>query len=476
MGSASNERAGIPTCVSSESDDDAVSTTSALPSVERELSGWGRVPVERSLVFRPERGHELVELVRSRPRASLIARGLGRSYGDAALNAGGAVALQQRFNRMLAFDPASAILYCEAGVTVADVLETFVPRGYFPPVTPGTKYVTLGGAVACDVHGKNHHTDGSFGSFVEAIDLLTADGEVRRCSRTEYPDLFHATIGGMGLTGIIVAVELRLSRIESPWMRVEYRRTRDLEDTLAALAEMDARFRYTVAWIDGLARGARLGRGVAMGGDHAPPVETNSGPSLRQRRRLTVPVELPWSVVRRPSVAVLNRVYPALHRDGEHSVDYERFFYPLDRIRHWNRLYGRKGFVQYQVSVPESGAERTLREVLDALAVGGHPSFLSVLKRFGPGSDSPLSFPMEGYTLALDLPYTERLRKLLAALDRRVVDAGGRIYLAKDTFLDAGTFSAMYPRHDIFLEIKARFDPDGLFSSSLARRIGLVPA
>lgn len=497
MDSVSNERDVTLMCGSSVSDDADVSTTSALPSVERTLSGWGRLPVERSLVYRPERGRELVELVHARPRSSLIARGLGRSYGDAALNAGGAVALQQRLNRMLAFDPISAILLCEAGVTIADILDTFVPRGYFPPVTPGTKYVTIGGAVACDVHGKNHHTDGSFGSFVEAIDLLTADGEVRRCSRSENSDLFHATIGGMGLTGIIVAIALRLRRIESPWIHVESRRTRDLEETFAALAEVDSRFRYTVAWIDGLARGARLGRGVVMGGDHstlggeraemdgertlvdgerARAIEPGSGPPIRHRRRFTVPVELPWSVVRRSSVTVLNRVYPSLHPDGERTVDYERFFYPLDGIRHWNRLYGRKGFVQYQVAVPENGAERTLREILDALAAGGHPSFLSVLKRFGPGNESPLSFPMEGYTLALDLPYSEKLRRLLAALDRRVVDAGGRIYLAKDALLDADTFAAMYSRRDAFLEVKARFDPDGLFSSSLARRTGLAPS
>lgn len=460
--------------VSLVSGDRSVSTSVALPSVEREVSGWGRFPVERNRVYRPERWRELIELVRSRPDTSVIARGLGRSYGDAALNGGGAVALQERFNRMLAFDQTTGIVRCEPGVTFADLLETFVPRGYFPPVTPGTKYVTLGGAVACDVHGKNHHQDGTIGAFIETIDLLTADGGVRRCSRSQHPDLFYATLGGMGLTGIITAVELRLRRIASPWMRVETRQTRNLEETLAALVDADTRFRYTVAWIDGLARGNRLGRGVVMGGEHAAADASITKAVVRPGPRLSVPFVLPWSAVRRSSVAILNRLYPALHRDGERWIDYERFFYPLDRIRHWNRLYGPNGFVQYQVALPAKGSERTLHQLLETIAAGGHPSFLSVLKRFGSGTESPLSFPIEGYTLALDLPYSDTLAGLLTTLDELVVRAGGRVYLAKDALLDADRFTAMYPQHGSFLETKARYDPKHRFSSSLARRVGLV--
>jgi FAD/FMN-containing dehydrogenase len=444
------------------------------------LSGWGRYPVARCHVFRPERRAAVAETLAAKAAPSFIARGLGRSYGDAALNADGGVIVHDRLDRVLAFDERTGLLHCEAGVSFADIIAWWLPRGWFPPVTPGTKFVTMGGAIAADVHGKNHHRDGTLGAAVEDFTLLTADGDTLRCSRTEHADVFWATVGGMGLTGMILDARLRLRRVESAWLRVAYRKARDLEETLAIFAASDAGSPYSVAWIDCLARGRATGRAVIMHGDHATAAEARAAgrPPLATARPRghVVPFDMPSMLLNPISVRVFNQLYYAVHRDQASLVHFERFFYPLDGLAHWNRLYGRRGFVQYQVVLPPDEGRRGLVELLQRLSASGRPSFLAVLKRLGPANPGLLSFPREGYTLALDLPVRDGLVDFLRALDRLVLERGGRVYLAKDATTTPEAFRAMYPRLAEFRAVKARLDPRGLLSSSLARRLGIVGA
>ena len=442
------------------------------------LAGWGRYPVERCHVFRPERRAAVAEALASKAAPSFIARGLGRSYGDAALNADGGVIVHDRLDRVLDFDERTGLLHCEAGVSFADILAWWLPRGRFPPVTPGTKFVTVGGAIAADVHGKNHHRDGTLGASIESLTLLTADGETLRCSRTEHADVFWGTVGGMGLTGMILDARLRLRPVESAWLRVDYRKARDLDETLGIFAASDEDSAYSVAWIDCLARGAATGRAVLMHGDHATAAEARVAGRetlpLAQSRQHVVPFDVPGVFLNPLSVRLFNGAYYAAHRDETSLVHFERFFYPLDGLSHWNRLYGRRGFVQYQVVLPTAEAPRGLVELLERLSASGRPSFLAVLKRLGPANPGLLSFPREGYTLALDLPVRDGLVDFLRALDRLVLARGGRIYLAKDATTTPEAFREMYPRLDEFRALKARLDPRGVLSSSLARRLRIV--
>ena len=413
-----------------------------------DLSGWGRFPVARCQVFRPERRAAVAETLAAKAAPHYIARGLGRSYGDAAINAGGGVVVHDRLNRMRGFDPVTGVLDCEGGTSFAEILETWLPRGWFPAVTPGTKFVTVGGAIAADVHGKNHHRDGTFSSFVEDFTLLTADGEVLSCSRRQHADVFWATVGGLGLTGMILDARVRLRAVESSWLRVDYRRARNLGDTLSAFAASDADSPYSVAWIDCLARGKSLGRAVLMHGDHATAADARAArhaafPPLRPGR-LAVPIDVPGVFLNPLSMRLFNTVYYAAHGDAAgRLVDCDRFFYPLDGVAQWNRLYGRNGFTQYQVALPPEEGERGLVELLARLSGSGRPSFLAVLKRLGPQGPGLLSFPRDGYTLALDLPVRPGLVEFLGELDRLVLARGGRVYLAKDATATAEVVRAM---------------------------------
>jgi decaprenylphospho-beta-D-ribofuranose 2-oxidase len=448
----------------------------ATAYVRETLSGWGRFPVEPAHVYRPEKRAELRELLASGAEPSYIARGLGRSYGDAALNAGGGVVRQTRLNRFLSFDPQTGILECEAGVSFAEIIRHFLPRGFFPPVTPGTQFVTVGGAIAADVHGKNHHRDGTLANFVTDLQLLTADGRVMHCSPSENADVFWATAGGMGLTGIILTARLRLRRVESAFLTVDYRRARCLDEALDVMAETDAGHQYSVAWVDCLATGASFGRSVVMQGDHAPAARLGKDPwKVRERRPVTLPLHLLAFALNKLSVAAFNALYCASHRHrAGQLVDYQRFFYPLDAIRNWNRLYGRRGFVQYQVVFPPETARSSLSLLLRRLAQAGYAPYLAVLKRFGDRNQGLLSFPLKGITLALDIPVSCGLVEVLSGCDSIVLDGGGRLYLAKDALMSGRTFSASYPRLEEFRQLKARLDPAGMLSSSLARRLGIT--
>ncbi len=422
---------------------------------------------------------------------------MGRSYGDASLNENAGVVLHERLNRFLAFDAATGTLECEAGASLSDIIDTFLPRGFFPAVTPGTRFVTVGGAIAADVHGKNHHNDGSIASFLDSFSLLTpARGELA-CSRDENPELFFATLGGMGLTGIITRARLRLRKVESAFVSVTERRASNLEECAALLQNDFASARYSVAWIDCLAGGKHLGRSVVMSGEHAPAHEVpRNVPRLavppqavrsaagapndpaafiipRQRSR-SVPFNFPGATLNSLTCRVFNAVYYRAHHDSKKIVPYAPFFYPLDTILHWNRIYGRRGFQQYQVVIPFESGVGAMAEILRQIADSGRASFLAVLKTLGHESGGLLSFPRPGWTLALDMPSASGLNEFLSSLDALVIKHHGRRYLAKDAGMTREHFEAMYPRVPEFRGIKARVDPEGKLSSSLGRRLGLA--
>lgn len=393
--------------------------------------------------------------------------GLGRSYGDSCLNDGGTLLAARGLSRLMAFDAATGILRCEAGVTLAEILDFAVPQGWFLPVTPGTKFVTLGGAIANDVHGKNHFADGTFGRHVRAFELLRSDGGRMVCTPSENVDYYRATIGGLGLTGLVTWAEVQLKRIHNPFIEAEQIRFGGLEEFYEINAESERDYLYTVAWIDILATGRNLGRGIYFRGNHAAPIPDGL-PTLRKPLKLTVPVDAPGFVLNPLTVRAFNfaiyRKQLSKVKAGLTTID--PFFYPLDAIHRWNRIYGKRGFLQWQCVVPMgSGA---IGPILAEIARSREGSFLVVLKTFGPvASPGMLSFPRPGITLALDFRNGgERTFSLLDRLDRIVRESGGAIYPAKDARMSGETFRRSFPKLD---EFKPFVDP--AFSSSFWRRV-----
>jgi decaprenylphospho-beta-D-ribofuranose 2-oxidase len=447
----------------------------SAPALTR-LSGWGANLRADCVLVEPETP---VEVATRLDRAGTIARGLGRSYGDAAINAGRQVLGLGKVDRYLGFDAHTGALTCEAGLSLARIIEDFAPRGWFPMVTPGTKFVTVGGCIANDVHGKAHHAQGCFSACVEALTVLLASGEVVPASRSENSDLFWGTFGGMGLLGVVLSATIRLRRIETTYFRQRSIPVNDLEAMLAALDEHDRTFPYSVATLDVMATGARLGRGVVTVGDHARRDELPRHLAAHPLRvsgppRLTIPFDLPALTLNPLSIRLVNALIQRVLTRAAPLGHYEGFFYPLDSVAHWNRGYGRRGFTQYQFVIPFADGPRRMREILSIILSAGELPFLNVLKRLGKESGGLLSFPREGYTLAIDLPIRRNTIALLRRLDAIVVEAGGRIYLGKDSYVEAATFRAMYPQLDLWLETKAKYDPHGVFTSDLGRRVGLV--
>ena len=442
-----------------------------------EMSGWGRYPRSRVSVVRPEHASE----VAPPEEGQMIARGQGRCYGNAAQVQDGLVMLTERLDRVIAFDEQTGWLKAEAGLTLAQALEQFVPRGWFPSITPGTKFVSLGGCLAADVHGKNHHLDGTFGDHVKEFEIVLADGSRRCSSPLADAELFWATVGGMGLTGIITEVTFELIPIESAYMMVQHTSAPDLDASLSLLESEAGDDRYTVSWIDCLAGGRNLGRSILIRGHHAsleelPPRLRREPLRLGRRGRLDLLFDLPSWVLNPLTIAAFNRLYYFWQgaRRQPFVADYDSFFYPLDAIGHWNRMYGRRGFLQYQCVLPPRGAREGLKSLLERLVQSRRSSFLAVLKRFGPEGRGLLSFPFEGYTLALDLPLGDAsIFPFLDQLDEIVLRYGGRVYLAKDARLKAEVFQQMYPRLSEWKRIKAEVDPQNRFTSDLARRLRL---
>lgn len=444
------------------------------------VSGWGGTPATASLVARPSSPDELIKAGLDAGPRGVIARGLGRAYGDAAMNAGGLVVEATGVSGVLDLDPTTGLVRALAGTSLDDLMRVSVPQGWFLPVTPGTKFVTLGGAIASDVHGKDHHAAGTFGSHVRSMVIALPDGSTRTLTPESTPDEFWATCGGMGLTGTIVEATVAFRRIESSLISVDTDRASDLDALMALLVEGESRYRYSVAWIDLLARGAHLGRSVLYQGDFAPREALeghNAGdPFAFDPPNLIPAPPVPSGLVNRWTMRAFNELWyrkePKRKRDELQTIS--KFFYPLDMLDNWNRLYGPKGFLQWQCLVP-FGREDVLRSVIESISGTHIASFLAVLKRFGPANPGHLSFPTPGWTLALDMPAGDAsLADTLARLDREVAEVGGRVYLAKDSVLHPELVPRMYPRIAEWRAVRDHLDPARQLVSDLARRLHLV--
>ncbi|MDP2293067.1 MAG: FAD-binding oxidoreductase [Actinomycetota bacterium] len=452
-----------------------------VPSARRLLTGWGRTNATVAEVLELP-NHEVPAALKEAGDRGALVRGLGRSYGDAAQNAGGLVMRLLGSAHQSVVDSAAATVTVPAGVSIDDLLRVIVPRGFFVPVTPGTRFVTIGGAIASDIHGKNHHVEGSFGNHVAALTLLLADGTQVVVGPHLQPELFWATVGGMGLTGVILDATVRLLPIETSRMSVDTQRVPDLDSLFTAMAEHDDDYRYSVAWIDPQAKGRSLGRSVLSRGDHARldqlgPREAIDPLAYGAKQLVSMPPLIPpMGVINHATVAAFNEMWyrkAPRHREGELQT-IAGYFHPLDMVGKWNRIYGSKGMLQYQFVVP-FGEEETMRTVIERLSASGTASFLAVLKRFGPGSQAPLSFPAPGWTLALDVPAgSSGLGGMLHSLDRLVLDAGGRHYFAKDSVTTPDAIRRGYPRLAEWKAVRDGVDPTGVWQSDLSRRLGLT--
>ena len=416
----------------------------------------------------------LSEDLESLTRGAVLTRGLGRSYGDSSLPPPGqpVVAATPLADRILSFDPATGVLRAEAGLSLQALNRLFLPRGFYGPVTPGTQVITLGGMLAADVHGKNHHRDGCFGAHVLSFRIRVADGRIVECSREKEPDLFRATIGGMGLTGHILELEARLARVPSAWIWTESERIADIDAFIEALKQAGPKWPHTVGWIDCLSRGRGLGRGILMCGRWADPGEAPAG-MPKPLRRPSIPFVFPGFVISRWSVRAFNGLYFNAHvpRRKRGIAHPEAFLYPLDAVGHWNRLYGPRGFTQYQCVLPESAGPGAARRFLELLSRRGGASMLCVIKDCGAEGEGLLSFPKPGISIALDIPVRDDTQALVDALNEQVIGEGGRVYLAKDQFTRPGHYRAMEPRLEGWMRIRRAWDPEGRLRSAQSVRI-----
>ncbi|HEY9048626.1 MAG TPA: FAD-binding oxidoreductase [Ohtaekwangia sp.] len=442
---------------------------------EETLSGWGNIPANLSKVVYPR---VISDVKGTLTFNKLLPRGLGRSYADQATNLNYTIVKMEKLNRFISFDEEKGILECEAGVSLEDIIQYLTPRGWFPMITPGTKYITIGGAIANDVHGKAHHADGSFVNCVYDFTILLADGRIVKASRDENSDLFWANFGGLGLLGTILTARIQLRKVETTYFVQKAVAAPNLDAMLLAIDESDKDYSSSVAWLDSMAKGKHLGRGVLTMGNHAKladlPANLKADPlKLGKKAKLTVPFYMPSFTLNTLSVKFLNTALYFMQKGGKPIAHYDKFFYPLDMINNWNRGYGKRGFIQYQFVLPMENGKENIRKILTEITQSNCVPFLNVLKKFGKGQGGLLSFPFEGYTFAIDFPIKNQLKPFTEKLDKMVLDMGGRIYLGKDAYLDEATFKAMYPQYKEWLEIKRKYDPNNIFSSDLSRRIGL---
>jgi FAD/FMN-containing dehydrogenase len=436
----------------------------AITRPTKNYLSWGRYPsAAHAHVYKPAWNDQVPAILESASSASLLPYGLGRSYGDSCLNADRSLLDCSRLNRILDFDESSGVLRCESGVTFADIIRVFLPEGWFLPVTPGTQFVTVGGAIANDVHGKNHHCAGTFGSHVRQFALHRSRDGLVICNPERNPGMFRATIGGLGLTGVISSADIQLRRINGPWIDADLVPFHSLSSFLDLSRESDGRFEYTVAWLDCFA--GKTPRGIFFRGNHSPATHKAADPKPRPK----LPFALPQWLLNRYTVKAFNSAYYHLHasKKGPSLIPYQSFFYPLDSIRQWNLLYGKQGFLQYQCVIPESNLD-ALEELLDRIARSGMGSFLGVLKKFGDATAAGmLSFPRPGLTLALDFAMRgERTLQLMRSFDEIVQQSGGALYPAKDARMSPALFESSFPRWRSFVPY---IDPK--MSSSFWRRV-----
>lgn len=442
--------------------------------MKKSIANWGNYPVietdEKSFSFEEQLTDALQQ------SDSIIARGNGRCYGDASLEK--ATISTLKYDKILFFDFDKGIFECQSGITLDKILEVIVPKGWFLPVTPGTKFITIGGAVASDVHGKNHHVDGSFSAHIIDMDVIVSTGEKITCSPAIYSDLFWATCGGMGLTGIITRVKFKLKKIQTSYIKQTQIKAKNLEEIIGLFEEYK-HFTNTMAWIDCLKKGSGFGRSILMVGEHATMEDLNEKQkkaplALPKKKNITLPFNLPSFILNQLSVKAFNFLFYSKNfkREINNVISYEPFFYPLDAILHWNRMYGKKGFVQYQFVLPLE-SKQGLIEILKKISDEGLGSFLAVLKVFGK-QDDLISFPKEGYTLALDFPIRENLFKFLDELDEIVLKYNGRLYLSKDARMNADIFWRSYANGKKFQEIVKKYNPQFKINSAQGRRLKIT--
>ena len=439
-----------------------------------EAMGWGRYPKTTADLIEPADLQSLQKFIVSKPKSTAcIARGSGRSYGDSAL--AGQLISSRFLDSFLEIDEERRTLRCGAGARLGEILRVCIPRGLFLPVLPGTQEVSVGGAIAADIHGKNHHRDGTFCEHILQLSLVLASGELVSCSASENSELFRATCGGMGLTGVVVDATLALTAIESSYIEQRSLVASNLSACFELIEEY-ADTMYSVAWLDCLAGGDNLGRSILYLGEHAAGKNSRSDRQPRNRQGIGVPFTTPAFLLNKTTMSLFNGGYYSLQsrKNGVASLDYDKYFFPLDSIENWNRLYGAKGFLQYQFVMPDDAALHGITSVLDRISKLGKGSFLTVLKKFGEQNANLLSFPRSGYTLALDFKYESALLPLLDELDRIVLDHGGRLYLAKDARMSEEVFKASYPDWEEFVAIKIKHDPNERFASDQSKRLGLT--
>lgn len=430
------------------------------------LLGWGRYPKVKNIFFNLEGELSLKEIIVT--SRSLIPYGNGRSYGDSALNE--RIVKTRPYNYFLEFDEPNGILHVQSGVLLSEILNFCIPKGWFLRITPGTKLITIGGAIASDVHGKNHHIDGCFSECIVEFRMMLPSGEVITCSKLKNYEIFKATCGGMGLTGVILDAKIRLVRIESQYVDQVTIKTKNLKQTFKAFEKYRSST-YSVAWIDCLARGEGVGRSLLMLGEFG-----NDGDlDYRANRGFKVFFNFPSFALHPLFVKIFNFFYyqRIRQRVSKQKVTIDSFFYPLDAIRDWNKIYGKEGFIQYQLIFPKSNSYNGLREVLNTISLSKKGSFLAVLKLHGPENENYLSFPMEGYSLALDFRMDKTLENLLAELDNIVLKYNGRIYLAKDSRVEKEIFEQNYPNIEKFRELRGKLKMNKTFNSAQSRRVGI---
>lgn len=446
-----------------------------MKSSKHEVSNWSNYPKidTREEFVRLDR--EILDNFESQPQ--LIARGAGRCYGDASLSEN--IINTTQYHHILAFDEVNGLLTCEAGATLEKILDLIVPKGWFLPVTPGTKFITVGGAVASNVHGKNHHKEGCFCDYVTSLDLLTSDGLVKKIGPNEEPELFDFTCGGMGLSGVILRVSFQLKKIESAYIS-QYSKSAANLDEIFELFESHKSDTYTMAWIDCFQSGKNIGRSIFYSGEHAaldqvPAKLKKNALTLPHKKKISIPFFLPSITLNPLTLKAFNLLYYYKNKwtQGISLADYDSFFYPLDSILHWNRGYGKKGFVQYQFVIPLAQSKEGLRQILNRINEKGMGSFLAVLKLFGP-QEGTMAFPMEGYTLALDFPVKKGLWEFLDELDALVLKFGGRIYLTKDARMSPEMFNESYTSRKQIAQLMEKYNPKSKFQSILSQRLVLT--
>jgi decaprenylphospho-beta-D-ribofuranose 2-oxidase len=451
-----------------------------IASSKRLLWGWGRTAPTLADVVQPTDAASTAAAVGRSGERGALARGLGRGYGDCAQNAGGTVIDGPSMSGLLDVDLERGVVVARAGTSLEDLMRWLVPLGFFVPVTPGTRMVTVGGAIAADIHGKNHHRKGSWCNHIESFRLLDGHGQVRDISPATEPDVFWATAGGVGLTGVVLDATIRMQPIESSRLKVDTDRAPDLDTVMDLMVTGDDDYDYSVAWIDLLARGASMGRSILERGTFATLDEVTAGgitdPLGYSTSQFPAPPDIiPSGLLNKLSIKAFNELWfrkaPKVRRDELRTI--EGFFHPLDMITEWNRIYGKRGFLQWQFAIPDESSE-VIRQSVERLSAAGASSFLAVLKRFGEGNEGHLSFPQKGWTLALDIATAPGLDRLLDELDELVVAGGGRIYLAKDSRVRPELMPAMYPRLSEWREVREKVDPNRVFQSDLGRRLNLA--